>query len=75
MELLLPFLPWEIQVLTLINLRVRDASNTNTINETFSLSGLRYIDTTTNLDFDAGDYITVRARDAATTTENLTVIF
>lgn len=58
-----------------INVRVRDASNANSINETFALSGLRYIDNAANFDFDAGDYITVRARDAATTTENLTVIF
>ena len=58
-----------------INVRVRDASNTNTINETFALSGLRYTDTAANFDFDAGDYITARARDATTTTTDVTVIF
>ncbi len=57
-----------------VNIRARDASNTNSINETFTLSSLRYTDTSANFDFNAGDYITVRARDAATTTENLTVV-
>jgi len=58
-----------------INLRARDASNTNSINETFTLSGLRYTDTAANFDFNAGDYLTVRARDAATTATDITVIF
>ena len=57
-----------------VNIRARDASNANSINETFTLSSLRYTDTSANFDFNAGDYITVRARDAATTTENLTVV-
>jgi len=58
-----------------INLRARNASNTNSINETFTLSSLRYSDTTANLDFNAGDYLTVRARDATTTAVDVTVIF
>ncbi|WP_299212689.1 hypothetical protein [uncultured Dokdonia sp.] len=56
------------------NVRVRTAAGTNSVNETFSLSGLRYIDTTTNLDFSANEHITARARDAATTTTDVTVI-
>ncbi len=59
---------------TNINVRARDATNTNSINETFALSTLRYTDTAADFDFDAGDYITVRARDAATTTDDVTVI-
>ena len=43
-----------------INVRARDASNVDSVDETFTLASLRYNDTTTNLDFDAGDYITVR---------------
>lgn len=57
-----------------INLRARDATNTNSVNTTFTLASLRYTDTAANFDFSAGDYITARARDATTTTENLTVI-
>ena len=56
------------------NIRSRNATNTNNINETFTLAGLRYIDTATNLDFDAGEYLTVRARDAATTATDVTVV-
>lgn len=57
-----------------INVRARDASNTNSVNETFSLTSLRYTDTATNLDFDAGDYITARGRDNTTTAVDVTVI-
>lgn len=58
-----------------INVRARDASNTNSINETFTLSSLRYTDTAANFDFNTGDYITARARDGSTTTNDVTVIF
>ena len=44
-----------------INVRARDVNDINSIDETLTLASLRYTDTTTNLDFDAGDYITVRA--------------
>lgn len=57
-----------------INVRARDAANTNSVNETFSLASLRYTDTATNLDFDAGDYITARGRDNTTTAVDVTVI-
>ena len=56
------------------NIRVRDATNTNSVNETFTLSALRYTDTAANFDFSAGEYITVRARDGSTTTSNVTVV-
>lgn len=57
------------------NVRARDATNTNSINETFTLSSLRYTDTAANFDFSAGEYINLRARDAATTTVDVTVVF
>ena len=57
-----------------VNIRARDVTNTNTIDQTFSLSSLRYINTTTNFNFNAGDYITVRGRDNSTTAVDLTVI-
>ena len=57
-----------------INIRARDAGGTNSINETFSLTSLRYTDNTANLQFNAGDYITARARDGATTATDVTVI-
>ncbi|WP_299683083.1 hypothetical protein [uncultured Dokdonia sp.] len=57
-----------------INIRARDATNTNSINETITLSSLRYIDNAVNLDFNAGDFITARARDASTTTTNLSLV-
>ncbi|MFC4634880.1 hypothetical protein ACFO3O_13245 [Dokdonia ponticola] len=57
-----------------INVRARDATNTNSINETFTLASLRYTDTAANFDFSAGDYITARGRDAATTATDVTVI-
>lgn len=59
---------------TNINIRARDGTNANSVNETFALSGLRYIDTAANFDFDAGDYITARGRDTSTITDNVTVI-
>lgn len=59
---------------TEFNVRIRTAAGANSVNETFSLSSLRYIDTTTNLDFSANEHITVRARGDATTTVDPTVI-
>lgn len=55
-----------------IQLRVRNGT-TNTIDQTFTLNALEYIDTVTNLDFSAGEYFTVRTRDAATSTTDVTV--
>lgn len=55
-----------------VQLRTRDNLNTN-VDETFTLNALESNDTATNFDFDAGDYITIRARDNTTTTENLVV--
>ncbi len=59
---------------TNINIRARDAAGTNSIDETFSLASLRYTDNTANLQFSAGEYITARARDAATTATDVTVV-
>ncbi|MEP0263754.1 hypothetical protein [Dokdonia sp.] len=57
-----------------INIRARDVTNTNSVNETFTLASLRYTDTAANFDFSAGDYITARGRDGATTAQDVTVI-
>ncbi len=56
------------------NVRSRDAANTTNLNETFTLSSLRYTDTAADFDFDAGEYINLRARDATTTTTNVSII-
>lgn len=55
-----------------IQLRVRNGT-TNTIDETFTLASLQYQNTSANFDFSAGEYFTVRGRDATTTTTDLTV--
>lgn len=55
-----------------VQLRSRNGT-INNINETFTLTALQFLNPLANFDFNAGEYLTVRARDAATTTNNLTV--
>lgn len=57
-----------------VNIRVRDNAGVNSVDDTFSLASLRYTNTTANLDFNAGDYFTIRARDGSTTAVDLTVV-
>lgn len=57
-----------------LNLRARNILGTNSINETFQLSALRYLDTTANFEFNEGDYLTLRARDGTTTATDVTIV-
>ncbi|MFT5890326.1 MAG: hypothetical protein ACI9Y7_000416 [Dokdonia sp.] len=57
-----------------INFRIRNSAGTNSVNQTITLSSLRYTDTAANFDFNADEHITARGRDAATTAVDVTLI-